>query len=304
MTSSEDWDSRAAEYAARATALTEPFARDLLHTIAPVLALPTTRLVLDVACGGGAFALAYLTRFPRGIRGQTVRCTDVSPGMVAAARAAVERVTADTKCETHFEFVVQDATTLADIPDGAVHALVSVFGVFLVPDQRAVFEQVRRVLATDVPTVFATTAWTDPPGKADVAKDGFGVEFEATAMAVVDVCHPEMQPPDKNVDPDFASEEEQFSKWSDPAAAKRIVADAGLQNVAVWRTIHSVCTGDKHDLWVTMTKAVPMVDVSDKSDEEVSALEAKFQDRVSLSDHDGAVFVVAAANIILAQSNP
>lgn len=291
------WDARAAAYAARATTITEPFARDLLHAVAPVLLQPTTRLVLDVACGAGSFALAYLARFPRGIPGQTLLCTDRSPAMIAAARAAIAGVTSHGQCATHFDFAVQDAVSLNDVADHSVHVLVSTFGIFLVPQQHDFFRQVRRVLASNAPAVFATTAWTDLPWQSTVPIGGFGLALETTGQAIAKICHPEI-----DASPDAEDADPPWRLWRDPTVARQLVLDAGLHDVHIHRTVQSVCPGDKNDLWITMTTANPMVDISEKSEEEVAVMKNTFLEAFSLRDHEGAVFLVSAANIVTAKA--
>lgn len=156
------WDTVAETYASTVTSFTTLHATDMLEAIKPTLLKPSTETVLDIGCGGGAFAIGYLRTFPKGITGQTVICSDMGEKMVEQTRQKVTASLPDGYA-TRFEFRVLDALDLSPIAAGSVQAVVSAFCLFLIPDRAKAFQQVVRVLDASKPSVLATTAWTYLP---------------------------------------------------------------------------------------------------------------------------------------------
>lgn len=149
------WTRAAEVYGSSAARFTALHATDLLGAVLPQVT--SARVVLELACGTGAFASSYLNMFPLGIPGQKVIFTDFSTGMVALTERYVKsRASAD--CQTTFEFRVEDATDIQSFGNGEVDVVVSIFGVFLVEPRKAVFGEIKRVLREG--GTFATAAWT------------------------------------------------------------------------------------------------------------------------------------------------
>eukprot|EP00540_Astrosyne_radiata_P015277 CAMPEP_0116828224 /NCGR_PEP_ID=MMETSP0418-20121206/3539_1 /TAXON_ID=1158023 /ORGANISM="Astrosyne radiata, Strain 13vi08-1A" /LENGTH=177 /DNA_ID=CAMNT_0004457093 /DNA_START=133 /DNA_END=666 /DNA_ORIENTATION=- len=73
------------------------------------------------------------------------------------------------------EFRVKDATNLEGIETDSIDLVVSIFGVFLIPNQDKVMESIQRVLKPQN-GVFANVAWTTIKN-AETMDEGFGVSF-------------------------------------------------------------------------------------------------------------------------------
>lgn len=168
MTSSE-WDRVATSYAMNCTSFCAAHAQDVVTSLSRALSSEESVTIIDVGCGSGAFALAYLRRYPRGVPGHSIVCIDSSPAMVEQAKKAVT-TTASDHCHTQFDFYVDDATALQNIPNDYANVVVSMFCVFFLPDQAAVLKNIQRVLVKNETSVFATSAWTSiPSGLSDVS---------------------------------------------------------------------------------------------------------------------------------------
>lgn len=161
---SSEWDRVAGEYATNCTSFCAAHAQDVVTSLSRSLLGEKPVTILDIGCGSGAFELAYLRRFPRGVPGHSIICVDVSSAMIEQAKRAVAATGSD-ECATKFDFYVDDATALHNIPNDFANVVVSMFCIFLIPDQAAVFESIKRVLIKDEGSVFATTAWTGIPSE-------------------------------------------------------------------------------------------------------------------------------------------
>jgi SAM-dependent methyltransferase len=127
--------------------------------------------VLDLGCGEG-----YCTRLLRGRGAAEVVAIDVSPAMVAAARAEEERAPLGA-----IDYRVGSATDLAELPAGGFDLVLAMFlfNYLSVGETRATCQEVARVLRPDGRFVFAVPhpllPWlrpTEPPFYFDV--DGAG----------------------------------------------------------------------------------------------------------------------------------
>lgn len=119
------WDMAAQHYERTAHPFTARYAEAALARIS----LEPGSLVLDVAAGTGALALAAARK------GAQVLATDFSPAMVARiAAAGIPNV----------EARVMDGQALA-LPDGAFNAVFSIFGVIMFPDWRKGLAEMARV---------------------------------------------------------------------------------------------------------------------------------------------------------------
>jgi ubiquinone/menaquinone biosynthesis C-methylase UbiE len=112
------------------------------------LGLPAGAAVLDAPCGSGASALPAARAVGPG---GTVVGADVAAGMLALARAKAERKGLD-----NVGFRARDMRALG-YPDASFDAVVSVFGIFFVPDMPALAAELwRMVRPGGVPAV---TTW-------------------------------------------------------------------------------------------------------------------------------------------------
>lgn len=176
--SSSEWDRVAASYAVNCTSFCAAHAQDVITSLSRTLSSEEPVTIVEVGCGSGAFALAYLRKYPRGVPGHSIVCIDVSPAMVEQAKKAVT-ITASDQCHTKFDFYVDDATALQNIPDDYANVVVSMFCVFFVPDQASALKSIRRVLVKDEASVFATSAWTSiPSGLSDVSSVAYNCNFQ------------------------------------------------------------------------------------------------------------------------------
>jgi ubiquinone/menaquinone biosynthesis C-methylase UbiE len=161
--------------------------------------------ILEIGCGSGIFGIAYLERFPNGIPGQTIYCTDLNPSMVEVAQCVITEqqqqqqqrnandasstCSNDAGCLTKFIFQSADATNLDMFPDDTFDMVISVFGLFLIPDREKALSQVRRVLQKRVDDsshdgILAMTAWTTTGYNEELRTAGFGANLH-DAMSLI-----------------------------------------------------------------------------------------------------------------------
>ena len=134
----------------------------------------------------------------------------------------------------------------------------------------------------------------------------FGIDMEFAGMTAMKICHPELaEEPAKSETPEGekGTAEEPWHQGGKPEGAKHVVSTGGLQDARVWRSIHTLCTGDRDGLWATMTTATPMVDLSSRSESEIAEMKQKYFEAIANPDRadDDAIFIVAAANIVTAR---
>ena len=122
----DKWSAQADLYSNQASRLTELHGADLVTILKDDILRAKT--ILDIGCGTGAFAKAYLQQFPKGVPGQTLILSDLSAGMLEKAR---ETVKPGPDFTTKIVFQEEDGTKLEGIPDNSVDLAVSLFGVFL-----------------------------------------------------------------------------------------------------------------------------------------------------------------------------
>lgn len=72
---------------------------------------------MDVGCGTGAFAKAYMQQFPKRVPGQTLILSDLSEGMLEKAK---ETLVPSSGFQTKLVFQVEDRTKLEGIADNSV----------------------------------------------------------------------------------------------------------------------------------------------------------------------------------------
>jgi ubiquinone/menaquinone biosynthesis C-methylase UbiE len=127
----DQWSAQAKLYSNQAARLTELHGADLVTILKKDILQAKT--ILDVGCGTGAFAHAYMQQFPMGVPGQTLILSDLSEGMLEKAK---ETVVPSSDFQTKLVFQVEDGTKLDGIADDSIDLVVSLFGVFLIPDDR------------------------------------------------------------------------------------------------------------------------------------------------------------------------
>lgn len=130
-----EFDGRAADYDDGI------FHRDLAEAVAEFADLTGVRTVLDVATGTGLALRALEDRAP----GLDLTGVDISPGMLAVARAALPRA----------RWIEAEAAALP-LPDQAVDLITCVTALHLIPDTARATAEWRRVLRPGATVVTAT----------------------------------------------------------------------------------------------------------------------------------------------------
>lgn len=165
----DKWSAQAGLYANQASRITELHGADLVTLLKNDII--KARTILEIGCGTGAFGKAYVQQFPRGVPGQTLILTDLSAGMLAKAR----EITVADDFATKLVFQQKDGTKLDGIADDSIDLVVSLFGVFLIPDQEATLAAIRRVLNRD--GVLANASWMFDTSDYLTSR-GFGVTLQ------------------------------------------------------------------------------------------------------------------------------
>lgn len=168
----ERWSKVAKVYDDSVRRITTLHATDLLAAILPDVQKATT--VLELACGTGAFAEAYVKQFPTGVKGQTVIFSDFSSQMVQTTKNFVTSRVPDDY-QTQFEYRIVDARNIESVEDATIDTVVSIFGVFLIHPREVPLAEVRRVLRDD--GMFATTSWTSTPCDLELRDVSFQIVF-------------------------------------------------------------------------------------------------------------------------------
>lgn len=233
----DKWSEQASLYSDVSSRITELHAADLVTLLKDDIL--TARVILDVGGGTGAFAKAYAQQFPRGVPGQTLIVSDLSPGMVEKAR---ETVRLPPDFQTRVVFQEEDGEKLGGIDDDSVDVVVSLFAIFLIPDQEAAARAVRRVLKKPGGT-FANGSWVFDQS-ASLVSLGFGVSVQDAFLL-----------PNELVDPSKADRTGvPYFEWATRELARRkLTDDYRLDGVTVSCALHTFgCSFDP--LWAMMLK--------------------------------------------------
>jgi ubiquinone/menaquinone biosynthesis C-methylase UbiE len=296
------YDTSANSYADNITRFTMLHAADLIGVTKTEIR--KAKRILEIGCGAGAFGLAYMNIFPQGIPGQTIVCTDLSPTMVQVAQRLITEKTQkqhqSSSFSTEFIFHQSDGTTLEGLGDKSFDLVVSVFGVFLIPNRTAVFQQIRRVLVDG--GALATTAWTSTGYNEELQKAGFGPNLH-DAMAMMKVLPKGSSPEDRTLQPlpQFVLD------WFDRDKIKDMLRENNLfLQLDIYRSMHTVAFDSVDHMWHTFTSSSPHARAAgDQEDPEQVALAKKSLGQfVTQSPHeetvDRPICVQTVANIIVA----
>jgi ubiquinone/menaquinone biosynthesis C-methylase UbiE len=258
-TPAEDrWAATADVYSSQAARLTELHGADLIAIIKDDVLRAKT--ILDVGCGTGAFAKAYVQQFPRGVPGQKLILSDLSAGMLTKAK---ETLIVPPDFATAIVFQEEDGTQLEGITDESIDIVVSLFGVFLIPDQQATLKSIFRVLKKPN-GFFANASWLFDISQ-HLSKEGYGVSIQDAFRIVVETIHPE------------AETESHLQMWSDPEKIKAMLSSqtaalpSTFQSTQVYRAIHT-SVWNMEAFWDVLCKN-PMSRLTDA--EEADAKRAK-----------------------------
>jgi SAM-dependent methyltransferase len=139
------------------------FAHDFVVALHPhIIQAPT---ILDIGCGFGAFAYAYMNQYPNGIKGQIIISIDIDPNVIKQVKRLVKNIL-ETKRRsgqpfyTKLIFQVEDGSRLRGIKDESIDMVVSLYGVFLIPNQTGTLQSIHRVLKSKH-GIFANVSWVE-----------------------------------------------------------------------------------------------------------------------------------------------
>lgn len=282
-----DWDDQAEHYAANMMRFTSLHATDLVGALYDDI--KSAKTILDIGCGTGAFGVAYLGFFPQGIAGQTMIFSDLSQGMVNKAKDTMrQRMPADFK--TVIKYQVEDGSILEGVEDRSIDLVVSVFGVFMIPDRTKTLQTIQRVLK-EPSGVFGTTAWTTLQCKDAFKSEGFGVGFHNTLDLTLDLFMK-----------DFSKMEHAWKHWFEPDNIHTmLVEQGGFGTAKIQRSVHSVTWSNPLKFWEMLTGS-PMSKMMNGADPEVfEAAKLGLMNTVSSGNEDDPIFVWFASNIVVAR---
>lgn len=280
------WDEYAERYGENITRLTVMHATDFAGSI--LSQIRSAKHILDIGCGAGAFGLAYLSYFPRGIRGQTIVFSDLSTSMIQiASQVLMQRVPHDF--ETKFVFQVEDGTKLEGIQDKSTDLVVSVFGVFLIPDRETTLKSIGRVLK-DTGT-FGNVSWTLIQNIRQLEKDGFGANMHDAFLSALSPLN------------DSVDMESPFRNWIDPDFCKDVLSQEGKFNdVVVRRSIHTFTFENADIMWNMLISSSPLGSIKGQDPSRVLEARKVFIDAVAGGNETKAVFTLSASNIMIAHN--
>lgn len=284
----ESWDEQAQHYSDNITRFTSLHATDLIGAL--YNDIKSAKTILDIGCGPGAFGVAYLNFFPNGIKGQTIIFSDLSQGMVNKARDVMQqRVPSDFK--TKLKYQVEDGSTLEGIADNSIDVIVSIFGVFIIPDRAKTFQTLQRVLRKPN-GVFGTAAWTSIECQALLKEEGFGPGFHNSTEQAL-----------KSLTNLFSDKDAPWKQWFDVERIHEMVVDeGGFGSVQVHRSVHSVTWPSPMALW-EMIEGSPVSKVKSADPEVAEAAKQNLFAKVkhSSGEDDTPIFLWTAANLVVAR---
>jgi ubiquinone/menaquinone biosynthesis C-methylase UbiE len=236
--------------------------------------------ILDIGCGTGAFVHAYMEHFSHGIPGHTIILSDVSPSMIQQAQASIEKKLASQNnlesFATKLEYQLEDGTTLSGIADNSIDIVVSVYGVFLIPDQVGALQSIRRVLKPNT-GIFANVAWTkhegiDPSFGGNLQEIFFNLASKVKEMQVNQGTSSSSGCSGPTTG---TSTIPSFMEWIVPSNIESKLSAQYFVNVQTYRMFHSIVSNNLHtmfDLCITN----PMIHATDLSETQVMELKHTF----------------------------
>jgi len=235
------WSAQATKYAdGNAEAMTSAPATILADSVISFLAarqrtdasqVDRTWNVLDVACGPGVAACLLADRAPQtGVQMQ-IDASDFAPAMVTAAKARLQGRAG--------RVFVSDAQNMPEVNDAAYDAVVSNFGIFLVPSPEAAVCEAARVLRPG--GVLAFNLWHS---------DAWAASFMRQLAELVDS--------DTNALPHLEETLQKIGPMFDPSRYVQAVEAAGLRGAQVRRVQTASVLYSAHET-VKMYVSIPFL---------------------------------------------
>ena len=252
------WADQAGLYSNQAARITELHGSDLVAILKDDIVQAKT--ILDIGCGTGAFAQAYIRQFPRGVPGQTFILTDLSEGMLDKAREAIQP---GSDFATKIVIQQEDGTKLASIDDNSIDLVVSLFGVFLIPDVDATLASIQRVLKKE--GVFGNASWMFDVSEY-FSQMGFGVSLQDAFRL-----------PNKVIDPN-SDKNSPIYKWSNPTDVAAMF-DGRCDKVNCHSAVHTA-VWEWDYLWQVMAQN-PMSAIKNAAPDDVERAETALKDFVT-----------------------
>lgn len=260
----DEWSAQADLYSDQAARITELHGADLVTILKDDILKAKT--ILDVGSGTGAFARAYLQQFPKGVPNQTLILSDLSEGMLNKAKETVKPSDEDSFL-TKIVYQVEDGTKLEGIESDSIDLVVSLFGVFLIPDQEGVQKSISRVLKKKDGT-FANASWMFGLSK-QLSSAGFGVTLQDA-----------FQIPVQTADPKWSLEDKSFYQWADRNRATSVLSEQyKLVDVEAHSALHTT-VWQFENLW-NMLMANPMTNLKDGTKEDQDRARQALEDFVT-----------------------
>jgi ubiquinone/menaquinone biosynthesis C-methylase UbiE len=287
------------EYSERMTFLTTFYANDLLNLLHPYIV--NAKTILDVGCGTGGFAFAYIQQYANGIEGQTIISSDISQKNLEIAKPSIQGLlkTKPKNYHTKFKFQIEDETQLSGIKDGSIDIVIGINSVSLIPNQTDTLLSIHRVLQPNH-GIFANVAWVRPSlsvsehsstATSNIIMDPcFGGNFHSAMfrmnLTLMDFMNFALPPSFYINNDDINDKKPVMLEWAEPNTIEQNLTKCNFHRTKTYRTAHSMAWCNI-DMVIDMCLQNPNIkSYCDKlSDEQYMTLKRKLFD-ASLLDQD------------------
>lgn len=101
-----------------------------------------------------------------------------------------------------------------------------------------------------------------------------------------------------DMDEEWPEEKQPWVVWADPDKARRVLAEAGHEDVAVYRSVHTNVFSDVDELLDLIWNTCAFIDLSSLGDEKKKELREFLKNKFEAREGD-ALFVLFCANLIV-----